>query len=232
MSPGMRDAVRYARYLYDSVERWLTPPVLEIGSGFGTYTEMLLGHGSVIAADVDPVCLADLRQRMAGRDLRTLELDLNDHASIRAAGRLGFRSAFSTNVFEHIRDDVGALAALRDATPPGGHVCLVVPAHESLYGYMDEQAGHFRRYTRRSLGAALRRAGWQVRSSFYINAVGGLGWWVNQRLLPVRPLDAPRINGQLVFYDRFLVPVARLTDVFFRRFFGLSVVAIGVNGPT
>jgi SAM-dependent methyltransferase len=223
----MRDARRYARYLFSSVARWLTPPVLELGSGFGTYTDMLLARGPAIAADIDTDCLADLAARFAGRGLRTLALDLNDHAAIRATRGLGFRSVFSSNVLEHIQDDVGALAALADAAPPGATVGLIVPAHPRLYGYMDAQAGHFRRYTRASLAAVLRRAGWEVERTFYLNALGGLGWWVNQRFLPARPLDSTRVNSQLVFYDRVLVPVARCTDWLFRRFFGLSVVAVG-----
>jgi SAM-dependent methyltransferase len=226
MSPGMRDAARYARYLYDCVKPWLAAPVFEIGSGFGTYTPMLLRHGPVVAADIDEGCLADLADRYGDRGLTTARIDLNDHAALRAAGRFGFRSAFSTNVFEHIADDAGAFAALREAMAPGGHFCVIVPAHPGLYGYMDEQAGHFRRYTRSGLAATLSHAGWEVRKTFYINSLGGLGWWVNQKFLPPRPLDAPRVNNQLIFYDRYVVPVARLTDWLTSRFFGLSVVAV------
>lgn len=226
MSPGMREATRYARYLYDCVKPWLAAPVFEIGSGFGTYTPMLLEHGPVVGADIDADCLADLAERFGGQGLSTVRLDLNDHAALRATRRFGFRSAFSTNVFEHIADDAGAFAALREAMEPGGHFCVIVPSHPRLYGYMDEQAGHFRRYTRSGLAATLAGAGWDVRKTFYINSLGGLGWWVNQKFLPPRPLDAPRVNNQLVFYDRFVVPVARLTDWVTSRFFGLSVVAI------
>jgi SAM-dependent methyltransferase len=226
MSPGMRSANRYARYLYDCVKPWLAAPVLEIGSGFGTYTELLLGHGRVIAADIDESCLAVLAERLGDRDITTIRIDLNDHDLVRSARKYGIRSAFSTNVFEHIEDDIGAFAALLEALEPGGHLCVVVPAHASLYGYMDERAGHFRRYTRTGLAAALRRSGWSVCKSFYINSIGGLGWWLNHKLLPPQPLDAPRINNQLVFYDRFVVPFARVTDLLTSRFFGLSVVAI------
>src|SRR5262249_22588418 len=117
-------------------------------------------------------------------------------------------------------------AALLEAMEPGGHFCIVVPAHPRLFGYMDAQAGHFRRYTRSQLTETLSQSGWEVRKSFYINLLAGVGWWINQRLLPAKTLDAPRINNQLIFYDRFGVPVARLIDLVTWRFFGLSVVAI------
>jgi SAM-dependent methyltransferase len=226
MSPGMNTADRYARYLYDCVKRWLTPPILEIGSGFGTYTQYLLRHGQVICADIDTDCLAQVRRRYAGRDVLTTEVDLNSDEQVLALGRYRFHSAFSTNVFEHIERDGDALRNLREAIAPGGNLCLIVPSHPRLYGYMDEQAGHFRRYTRRSVAQTLTNAGWNVRRTFYINALGGLGWWFNHRFLRPKPIDSAAINNQLLLYDRLLVPVARLTDWMWRGVFGLSVVAI------
>ena len=226
MSPGMSSANRYAKYLYDCVERWLEPPILEIGCGFGTYTQYLLRHGQVICADIDVDCLAQVQRRYAARDVLTAQVDLNEIEQVRALSRYTFHSAFSTNVFEHIEKDENALHAIGDAIEPGGKLCLIVPSHPRLYGYMDEQAGHFRRYTRRSVTQKLKAAGWNVLRTFYINALGALGWWFNHRFLKPKPIDSAAINNQLVLYDRLLVPVARLTDWVWRRFFGLSVVAI------
>src|SRR5262245_3425853 len=229
MSPAMNTADRYARYLYDCVKRWLKPPILEIGSGFGTYTQFLLRHGQVICADIDTACLAQVQRRYAGYEVLTTQVDLNSGEQVRALGRYCFFSAFSTNVFEHIENDEEALRNLHQAIAPGGRLCLVVPSHPRLYGYMDAQAGHFRRYTRPSVARTLTAAGWRVERTFYINALGGLGWWFNHRFLRPKPIDSAAINNQLLLYDRVLVPVARLTDWMWRRVFGLSVVAIAVK---
>ena len=229
MSPGMSSANRYAKYLYDCVKRWLAPPILEIGSGFGTYTQYLLQHGQVICADIDGECLAQVERRYTGRDVLTAQVDLNDIEQVRNLGRYSFHSAFTTNVFEHIEKDEEALRTIREAITPGGNLCLIVPSHPKLYGYMDEQAGHFRRYTRSSLARTLTNAGWKVRRTFYINALGGLGWWFNHRFMKPKPIDSSAINNQLVLYDRLLVPVARLTDWMWRPVFGLSVVAIATS---
>jgi SAM-dependent methyltransferase len=226
MSPGMNTAIRYAKYLYDNVKQWLEPPILEIGCGFGTYTQYLLQHGQVICADIDDDCLGQVQRRYAGRDVLTVQLDLNDVEQIRNLGRYRFHSAFSTNVFEHIENDEGALRTVREAIAPGGRLCLIVPSHPSLYGYMDEQAGHFRRYTRQSVTRTLTDAGWSVQRTFYINALGGLGWWLNHRFMKPKPIDSAAVNNQLLLYDRLLVPVARMTDWMWRRVFGLSVTAV------
>lgn len=226
MSPAMEHADRYARYLYDSVRPWLEPPILEVGTGFGTYTGLLLQHGEVITIDIDSSCLHRARQRFNSEPLTTARVDLNDIESTRGLVSYGARSIFCSNVLEHISDDVAVLAGLHDAIAPGGTICLIVPAHPGLYGFMDRQAGHHRRYTRRSLEWTLVDAGWSVETTFYINSLGAAGWWLNQRFLSPRPLTARTINTQLAIYDRLVVPVARVVDPFFARLFGLSVVAI------
>lgn len=232
MTPAMANAERYARYLYDCVGPRLTAPILEIGTGFGTYTGLLLAHGRVITVDIDPECLDQVQRRHPDADLDTALVDLNDKPAIAELKSHGARSVFCSNVLEHIEDDVAALRGLREAIEPDGTLGIIVPAHPRLYGFMDRAAGHLRRYTRRTLEWALAAANWQVETSFYVNAIGGAGWWFNQRFVSPRPLDAPAINSQLAFYDRFVVPMARIVDPLFRGSFGLSVVAIARKADT
>jgi SAM-dependent methyltransferase len=228
MSPAMKEAHSYARYLYDCVSPWLQGPVLEMGVGFGTYTSLLLRHEPVVGLDIDEGFLAGVQERFPDCDQLTLvRADLNDPQQVSALAGHKIRSTFSSNVLEHIEDDLAVLSALHEIVLPGGTLCLIVPAHQSLFGYMDSQAGHFRRYTRRSLRDKLTWTGWQVVKTFYINSLGGLGWWVNNRLLSPKPLTSPAIDNQLKFYDRWVVPVSRVIDRVTFPFFGLSVVAIG-----
>jgi SAM-dependent methyltransferase len=67
------------------------------------------------------------------------------------AGRGGFDCVVCTDVLEHIADDRAAFAKLAGLVRPGGLVLITVPAGPWLFGNHDEQLGHFRRYTLRSL---------------------------------------------------------------------------------
>src|SRR5258707_15369618 len=58
--------------------------------------------------------------------LRTLELD----------------SIFSTNMLEHVKDDIGVLRDMAGAVRPGGRVVNLVPAYRYLYGEADRVIGH------------------------------------------------------------------------------------------
>lgn len=66
------------------------------------------------------------------------------------------------DVLEHIPDDEAFLRQLHAMLRPDGRVYLTVPAFRWLWSREDEFAGHHRRYTRRTLGAVLRAAGFEV----------------------------------------------------------------------
>ncbi len=57
------------------------------------------------------------------------------------------------DVIEHIDDDLAAVRTLSNSTQPGGRIIITVPALPALWSSWDKNLGHFRRYTRSSLGA-------------------------------------------------------------------------------
>ena len=61
------------------------------------------------------------------------------------------------DVIEHIADDRVALAELRRVCKPGGFMLLTVPAYQALWSLHDDANHHYRRYSRRSLSAAVTR---------------------------------------------------------------------------
>ena len=66
------------------------------------------------------------------------------------------------DVLEHMPDEAGFLDSLRRFLRPAGRLYLTVPAYTALWSVEDDAAGHHRRYDRRSLSAALGRAGFEI----------------------------------------------------------------------
>ena len=63
---------------------------------------------------------------------------------------------YTSNVLEHIDDDLAALKQLRATLSPGGRIAIYVPAMQVLYSDMDRSLGHYRRYGRQELLAKLK----------------------------------------------------------------------------
>jgi 2-polyprenyl-3-methyl-5-hydroxy-6-metoxy-1,4-benzoquinol methylase len=233
MSPAMAEMQAYPRYLYNQVIGHLGSRVWEIGIGHGTYTRWLREAGkSVLATDIDEACISRLAEEFVGDpNIVTSRVDLTDEASVRAQNDFQADSILCFNVLEHIRDDAAALRWLRDAVAPGAVLALIVPAHPWLYGRMDAEAGHFRRYTRKSLRSVMTQAGWKVEQLQYLNVVGAMGWWYHNRLRSNVGLADQAVNQQMRAADRWLPQLARLTDPVFRWTGGLSVLAIAHAEP-
>jgi SAM-dependent methyltransferase len=233
MSSAMASVTRYHEYLWSYVQPWLGRRVLEIGVGFGQYTRRMLEEGRrVLGCDLDAGHLADLRSSIDSPLLETHRLDLEDPEACRTAGEtFAPDTTILLNVLEHIRNDVGALGFLREIAAPGGRIVLIVPALPALHNGLDREAGHHRRYSRRSLTAAMAAAGWKVASVRYINMPGIPGWvaagWLSRASRSGTDLNAPSTNWLLRLYDRLFVGLSRSTDGIAGGLAGLSLVAVG-----
>jgi len=99
---------------------------------------------------------------------------------------------------------------------------LLAPAFPTLYGPIDRNLGHFRRYTRRELVAVASGAGLAVRRLRYINLAGWFGWWWNAR---VARREA-QSEAQIAVFDRWVVPVVSRVESVAPVLFGQSLLGV------
>ena len=196
----------YNRWLAARFEGSVGARVLEIGAGFGNMTRHLLGRELVVASDLDPVALEYLRGSFReDASIRVASyrfpLDPAERDQIRA---LRIDTVVCLNVLEHIEQDVATLSDLHAVLGPGGRLILIVPALARLYGTLDENLHHFRRYEKRELEQKVRDAGFVLEDCRFLNRPGILGWYINGKILRRRVL--PR--GQLAAF-RLLFPLLK-----------------------
>lgn len=136
----------------------------DIGGGNGYVSQHLCRVGfDCIVVEPDPNGSATARMRKVA----TVEAAFQELAIPSAS--LPAIALF--DVLEHIADEGTALAGLYASLAPSGRAYVAVPAYRWLWSAEDRHAGHFRRYTRRSLARALRRAGFEVEFSTYLFGV-------------------------------------------------------------
>ncbi|HEV7484896.1 MAG TPA: glycosyltransferase [Thermoanaerobaculia bacterium] len=214
---------RYNDWIWQSIAPYVGDRVLEVGAGIGNMTRVMYGRELIVATDIGVSYLQILRNRFARNpSIAVARLDLNtdDHLALE---QYDFDTVVCLNVLEHIEDDRGALARLRDVLVPGGKLLLFVPADQSLYGTIDKQVGHFRRYSREELRQLIEVAGFTVDKIVYQNWFGRFGWWLNGRVLKRSHLP----SAQSKVFDTF-VPLLRALE-FREPRKGLSIVAIATR---
>ncbi|HVS05243.1 MAG TPA: methyltransferase [Candidatus Dormibacteraeota bacterium] len=208
---------RYNRWIFERIRPGLGQRVLEIGCGTGTITQFLADRDLVVGVDVSPEYIREAAERNRTRANVVIRLyDITD--SIEELRQYRFDSAVSVNVFEHIDDDMKAMAAVHALLEPGGRFNLLVPSHPRLMSPFDRAIGHYRRYTKAELRSKLDAAAFKVHAIRRSNPVGALGWAVNNCLLRRRQL------GGVAIYDR-LVPAMSWFDRRLELPIGLSLTA-------
>jgi 2-polyprenyl-3-methyl-5-hydroxy-6-metoxy-1,4-benzoquinol methylase len=143
----------YARTKYEVLLRWLSGRgrlrVLNAGCGSGELSCLLAAAGhQVVGIDPDPTYIQLARDR-AGDRFPGSKFVVSSIEGYTGPG--DFDAAVSTDVLEHIEDDRTAFERVAQLVRPGGLILVTVPAGQWLFGYHDEQLGHFRRYSKRAL---------------------------------------------------------------------------------
>ena len=182
--------------------------VLELGSGIGNISGLVAEVAdSLLATEIEEAYVDELRERFAdATHVEVARFDLEGPLPSAVAER-SFDTVLSMNVIEHVADDLGAVRRVVSRLKPGGWMLTYVPAMPFAFGPMDEALGHHRRYTRRSFGALMERAGLSVERLEYMNLIGLAGWWANNKILRRQEPDPSQVG---VFEK--LVPLVRLED--------------------
>jgi SAM-dependent methyltransferase len=221
-----QERMTHARNYLAWQARLVTPElgrrVIEIGCGIGTFTRYLLDRDAVLALDIDPECIDRVKAAYAGR--ANLHAVVFDAGSDSLAPFVRFRpdSCVCLNVLEHIEDDAFALRSMYSVLEPGGVAVLLVPAFQALYGPVDRNLGHYRRYRAGSLARMAAAAGFRIDKMRYLNLAGFFAWWVSFRIFQRESHSIAQIG----LFDRLIIPpLSRLESVIAPPF-GQSLFAV------
>jgi SAM-dependent methyltransferase len=199
----------------------------DVGCALGSFVEHFLARGVESYLGVEPD--AELRGRFLERhkDVRVKLAAVGDAtlpALVEEMRAAKCDTAFSVNVLEHIERDDLALKHMIEGVSPGGHVCLLVPAHPFLYGTLDALDHHYRRYTKTMLEDLVRRTcGDRVEWAdlYYFNAIAAFGWYLKGRILKEK--EQADENYKLM---NAVLPLVSRVEKLIHPPFGLSLVAI------
>lgn len=222
----MSAAPRYAAWQVEMLLPYLGQRIMEVGSGIGNISARLRGLDPelLVLTDTDPWYLNRLRQTFAGDHVvQFADVTLPDPTARERFAELRLDSVVALNVLEHIEDDLGSLETMRRMVVPGGKVVLLVPALPALYGTLDVELQHFRRYTRNGLRRVMTEAGLHDIQLTWYNRLGMLGWWLNARVRKATRIPV----GQLRMFDS-LVPLLR-HERWLPLPFGQSLIAVGTS---
>jgi SAM-dependent methyltransferase len=218
----MQRASRYFLWQATLASEHLGRRVLEVGCGVGNFTRHLLDRDLVVGLDVVEECVTRHNDTFSSYPgVESKQLDILDPAVL-ALREYNFDSIACLNVLEHISDDEQALRHMHAVLPPGGRAVFIVPAFSFLYGPIDRNLGHFRRYSTTSWRRLTRATGFREVVTRYMNLPGFFGWWMNAKVLK----KTEQSEHQIAVFDSLIVPICSRVERVVSPPLGQSLFAV------
>ena len=239
---ALADAKNYYRWILSYLSPYLKGSVVEVGAGIGTFASHLLASPE-IGPNIDRLTLLEPADNLFHHLIRRFPpsdagppAGGTDQAANGSDRRVrpvqayfgdadlggSVDSIVLVNVLEHIEDDAAFAAAAIEALRGGGTLLIFVPALQWLYGTLDAELEHFRRYTRQTLTQLLQEAGFTVELTRYMNLLGVASWFLAGKIVRSRTIH-PR---DIAFYDRCVIPWVSRLESWVAPPFGQNVMAI------
>lgn len=209
-------AEKWKAYLHGKLRPYLKGDVLEVGAGIGSNAKFFSASEFTSWLCLEPD--ETLATRIPRADRRDVKIGTIQSLPLEAR----FDSILYIDVLEHIEDDTAEMQLATQLLKPGGHLIVLVPAHQWLYSPMDDAVGHFRRYSRKSLLATAPAAELQLQMAWYLDSVGIAASLANRLLLRH---SKPSVE-QIRFWDNYLIPVSMAIDKVLGHNIGKSALAI------
>jgi hypothetical protein len=138
-------------------------------------------------------------------------------------------SVYTSNVLEHIDNDVDALVSIKKKMLPGALLVIYVPALPFLFSEMDAKVGHYRRYTKKELLGKVSQAGFSTKDCYYNDCLGVLAWG-SLKIFGYKGKSGIGSRKSLIIYDRVIYPISMILDfLFMKRLIGKNLILIASN---
>jgi 2-polyprenyl-3-methyl-5-hydroxy-6-metoxy-1,4-benzoquinol methylase len=215
-------AKNWKKYWSGQISPHIGRRILEVGAGIGSTATTLrdIEFDKWLCIEPDSSLCARIEEKI-GSDVLSRKLEVRACLTSDIDAVESFDTILYIDVLEHIEDDKAELSYAADLLERDGRVIVVSPAHNYLYSPFDKKIGHFRRYSKESLIAAIP-PGLELIDIRYLDSVGLLASLANKLLL--KTSDPTR--GQIKIWDSFMVPVSVGVDWLIRYSAGKSVMAI------
>jgi hypothetical protein len=216
-----KHANNWKRYFSSFLIPYISGDVAEVGAGIGATTPFLITDSITSYECIEP----DFDQANHIQSLIDSNV-LPSYCSV-CKGVLNedinkkYDAVTYIDVIEHIENDKAELVKAMNSLKNGGYLCIVVPANPKDFSPFDKQIGHFRRYNKKMLIDALP-LGFNLVTVKHLDICGSLSSKVNKFILKQ---SYPK-KSQILFWDRFLVPISRILDKLTFFYWGKSLLLV------
>ena len=128
-------------YIVFKIRKFLKDEMLEVGAGCGSFTKAYMKNfQSITLTDADAGSYNLLKKNFINEKKITVLNSLTKNINKK------FNTILYFNVLEHVKEDKLEIRNALEKLNSGGHLIILVPAHQKIYSKLDKAVGHCKRY--------------------------------------------------------------------------------------
>ena len=191
--------------------------VLDFGAGVGTLSSILLEKTNTkpVTLEIDET----QREILVSRGFKVIG-DLRKQEK-------RFDLIFTSNVLEHIEDDLAVLKELSLCLKDfSSRLIIYVPAFPLLFSDLDRSVDHYRRYSKKDLVEKIKKSGMEVQKCHYADSIGFFATIIIKLIGWKNSVDFTSDKSMRV-YDRYIFPLSKTLDkILLKRLLGKNLFAV------
>ena len=207
----------WIKYVIFKVKRFLKNDILEVGAGFGSFTRgYMKNFHSITLTDTDDNSFNLLKKNfLHDQNVNIIKSSIKDIEK-------KFDTIIYFNVLEHIKEDISEIKSALKKLNKGGHLIILVPAHQKMYSKLDKAVGHYKRY-----GVDFFKENKFENSKIiklhFLDFFGYLLYNLNKNLFKEEIYPS---NLKIFIWDKIFTPFTIITDYLTGYKFGKNILCI------
>ena len=204
-------------YFVLKIRKFLKDGVLEVGAGCGSFTRgYMKNFQSITLTDTDEGSYNLLKKNFIDeKNINVLNSNIKDIDS-------KFNTLLYFNVLEHIEDDKLEIKNALEKLNYGGHLIILVPAHQKIYSNLDKAVGHYRRYDINFFKENKFKNS-EIVKLHYLDFFGYALYYLNKIFFKKETYPTA---VKIFIWDKIFTPLTTIVDFFTGYKFGKNILCI------
>ena len=207
----------HIKYCLLNLKKFISGNIIEIGAGCGSFTRNYY----------NPKIKSIVLTEMDLKNINELKIKFNHDSNIQVLNssiekiERKFDTILYFHVLEHIKDDINEIKNAVKKLNTGGHIIMMVPAHQKVYSNLDKAVGHFRRYEKDFFKNNL--FGLELVNFKYLDAMGYLLYYLNKIFFKKETFPS---KLKIFIWDKIFTPITVIIDFITNYRIGKCIIAI------
>ena len=207
----------FQKYIYFLIKKYFKNQIFEVGAGIGSFTRNYnTSYKEIYLSDLDKNNYLVLKKKFSKK--KNIKIKNQKINQIKKK----FNTIIYLNVLEHIKKDKKEINLAISKLNSGGHLIILVPAHQKLYSKFDKAIGHCKRYNINFFkNNKFKNA--KVVKLIYLDMVGYFLYFCNKIFFKEEIYPS---KVKVFLWDKFFSPITIVLDFITNYKYGKNVLCV------